>query len=63
MTSRRAIRRQRRRLRWEIYQDKARRWRWRVRDAAGDVVGSSAVSFAWRVDAKRNAALFGYSDR
>lgn len=38
--------------RFEIYQDKAGLWRWRIRRAGGQVVGASSDSFATRAEAE-----------
>lgn len=49
-------------LKWEFYQDKAGKWRWRATSTAnGKIVGSSSEGFESKQNAINNAKLMGYS--
>jgi len=49
-------------LKWEFYQDKAGKWRWRVTSIANKkIVGSSSEGFESKQGATNNAKLMGYS--
>lgn len=48
-------------LKWEFYQDKAGKWRWRAKSANGEIVGASSEGFESKQSAINNAKLMGYS--
>jgi uncharacterized protein YegP (UPF0339 family) len=41
----------------EIYRDRKREWRWRIKARNGRIIGASSEGFERRARAKRNLAL------
>jgi uncharacterized protein YegP (UPF0339 family) len=44
---------------WEIYQDKGGKWRWRCFASNGKLVGSSSQGYKTKEDCAANAKSFG----
>ena len=45
---------------WEFYTDKAKKWRWRLKDGAGKPLGASNKAFINRTECIENARHLGY---
>lgn len=45
---------------WEFYTDKAKKWRWRLKDSAGKALGASNKAFPSRGACVENARRLGY---
>ncbi len=45
---------------WEFYTDKAKKWRWRLKDGAGKPLGASNKAFTSRTECIDNARHLGY---
>jgi uncharacterized protein YegP (UPF0339 family) len=49
-------------LKWEFYQEKSGKWRWRATSTAnGEIVGAACQGFATKPTAINNAKMMGYS--
>jgi uncharacterized protein YegP (UPF0339 family) len=46
---------------WEIYQDSAKKWRWRRTAPNGNIVGASTEGYSNRADCVANAKRNGYT--
>ncbi len=46
----------------EVYQDTAKKWRWKAVSPNGKTLGSSGQGFASKQSAQRNAILNGFSN-
>ncbi len=47
-------------MKWFIYKDVRKKWRWRVTASNGEIVGASTQGYKYRADVIDNAELFGY---
>ncbi len=45
---------------WEIYQDNAKKWRWRHTADNGNIIGASSESYNARGDCEENAKRHGW---
>lgn len=46
--------------RWEFFQDKQNKFRWRKRTANGKIVAASTQGYSRKADAVKNAVKHGY---
>lgn len=47
-------------MKWQIYEDRRGKWRWRVTAENGEIVGASTQGYSLKKDCIGNARLFGY---